>query len=773
MRTEVRTMIVLTLVALVAWTGSAAPRKKKQKKPVAPFKRSASDWKHFHSFVVEQPPWVKERWDRLSPKQRAMIEDGMLDVTLYDGWEGNALDPTGKRDSTKALNHAVMAARDYDLVAYFPGGTYLISDMLNCVQRAYVRYAKRKQKTITQGSRRHTCKLYGDRNKRAVIRLKDGAARFGDPAKPECVVAMWKQRMPDNKTDYRNGHPAAHYYGTIDGITIDCGRNPGAIGLFHKGAQGGMVTGVKVVATHAYAGLEGGTWACGGVYDLTVQGGRYGVLIHGNPACYVGLTLLDQTEAALKFAGGAGAVTVCGFKIRQESGPIITLPGEGVFHGSVHGNLILMDGSIELAGGGTAIDNAVGKNLYLENVYVRGAGAVAKSAADAPVAGVNGGWTHIERYAYCNRTAKPKDGGYGKRLAPSDSLIDGRVTKKVPPKFGKAAAPPADLLARHLWGKIPQYGDGDPEIKNAVRELGLDNTGKTSVRAALQAAIDKYEKILLPKGQYLLDGTITLRAHTKLFGVSPNNVVFSTDPNWKPASETPVITTDNAPDGTAMLGNVILKYKTNPPGTYRFNALTWRVGRRSVIRQVVCKSADWMDTSNPKTVGCPVSTYRIRDGGGGRWYSSIHEHQSETKHADYHILTIEGTTQPVTFYNYGGIHSRGTGDQTLIRNARNVRFIGYNLEPPGRNNVYHAINSRNLGFYGFGNTTVPHEGLALVRLTDCENVRCAMFSQGKHLRADNDDAYQVLEVRNGQQRGITGDRILCLYERGEFRFPVD
>jgi len=771
MRTNTLCMLTVILIALCVRPAGAAPRKKRQKKPVEPFARSESDWKHYQAFVTEKPPWVKQRWARLSGKQREMIEDGMLDVTIYDGWQGNAVDPTGKRDSTKALNHAVAVGRDYDLVAYFPGGTYLVSGMLNCMNRTYIRYSKRKTKPVLQGSRRHTCKLYGDRKSRAVIRLKDGAPGFGDPADPQCVVAMWKPKMPDNKTDYRNGHPAAHYYATIDGITIDCGRNPGAIGLFYKGAQGSMVAGVHVDATHAYAGLEGGTWAVGGVFGLTVQGGRYGILIHGNPAHYVGLTLLDQTSAALKFDGGAGPVTVTGFRIRRKRGPIVTLRNDGVFASSVHGNLLLMDGTIELADGGTAIDNAAGKNLYMENVYVRGAQAIVKSGADAPLAGANDGWTQVVKYAYCDRTAKAKDGKFGKLVCPSDSLINGRVTKQHSPKLRKAAAPPADLITRHLWGDIPQYGDGDPAIKNAVRELGLDNTGRTSVRAALQAAIDKHEKILLPKGQYLLDGTITLRAHTKLFGISPCNVEFLTAESWKPAKETPIITTDNAPDGTAMLGNILIVYRTSPAGTYHFNALTWRVGRRSVLRYVVGKSADYLDVKT--TEGYPVSTFRVRDGGGGRWYSCVHGHKKETNHPDYRILTIENTTEPLTFYNYGGIHSRSTADQALIRNAQNVRFISYNLEPPGHNNVYHAIHSRNLAFYGFGNSAVPHEGLALVRLTDCENVRCAMFSQGKHLRADNTDAYQVLEVRNGQERGITGDRILCLYERGEFRFPVD
>ena len=32
----------------------------------------------------------------------ALLAKGYLDVTLYDGCEGNAFDPTGRKDSTKA-----------------------------------------------------------------------------------------------------------------------------------------------------------------------------------------------------------------------------------------------------------------------------------------------------------------------------------------------------------------------------------------------------------------------------------------------------------------------------------------------------------------------------------------------------------------------------------------------------------------------------------------------------------------------------------------------
>jgi len=764
-------VFVLALIALAADPVIAAPskekksRKQKLAKPES-YERSQSDWKHHHAFITEKPPWVEQRWAQLSKKQRELFEDGLLDVTIYDGWEGNAVDPTGKRDAIKALNHAVLTARDFDLVAYFPAGTYLISGMLNCRHKPYLRYSKRKERGFSLGSRRHTCKLYGARGNRPVIRLQDGAPGFGDPASPQCVVAVWKPERPENLTDYRDNHPA-HVYGMIDGIAIDCGRNPGAIGLYYKGAQGSMIAGVHLDATHAYAGLEGGSWAAGSVYDLSVQGGRYGVLIHGNPACYVGLTLLDQTEAALKFDGGAGPATVCGFRIRQKSGPVVTLPNQGLFAGSVHGNLILMDGTVELAGGGTAIDNNAGKNLFLENVYVRGADAAVQSGADVPVSCANG-WTRIARYNYVQRTPKGAGSGRGKLSCPSDSLVDGKITKATTSTIRQGEPPPADLVARHRCDGIPEYGDGDPEIKNAVRDLGLDNTGKTSVRAKLQAAIDKHEKILLPRGQYLLDGTLTLRAHTKLFSASPHNTLLVTDEDWKPTKETPIITTENAPDGTAVLSGIQIHYKASPADTHQFNVLTWRVGRRSVLRQVFGKP-EWADVG--KTPGCPVSSFRVRDGGGGRWFSCMREHKGESKHPDYHILTIENTTEPLTFYNYGGIHARGTGAQTLIRNAQNVRFMGYNLEAPS-NDIYHAIKSRNIGIYGIGNVAPQRKGTAVVRLTDCDDVRCAMFAQPKSIRSGNTNACQVVEVREGPERSITADRILSFYERGNFAFPA-
>lgn len=58
---------------------------------------------------------------------------GILDVTLPPF----CADPTGQRDSTRAIQWAIdFAYRNY-LVAYFPVGTYTVTDTINCMQTQF------------------------------------------------------------------------------------------------------------------------------------------------------------------------------------------------------------------------------------------------------------------------------------------------------------------------------------------------------------------------------------------------------------------------------------------------------------------------------------------------------------------------------------------------------------------------------------------------------------------------------------------------------------
>ena len=99
-------------------------------------------------------------------------------------------DPTGKTDSTKAIQAAVTFARDHQMACFFPPGTYLLTDTLTCVQQLYQRSNGR-----VFGGNRFPNMLVGSRagTQRPRLVLAPKAAGFGDPAKPKIFVHYWSR----------------------------------------------------------------------------------------------------------------------------------------------------------------------------------------------------------------------------------------------------------------------------------------------------------------------------------------------------------------------------------------------------------------------------------------------------------------------------------------------------------------------------------------------------------------------------------------------------
>ena len=127
----------------------------------------------------------------------ALLAKGCLDVTLYDGWEGNAVDPTGRKDSTKGLQKAIEDARANALVAFFPTGTYLVSGTLKCAKKP-IRFHPSRKQWLTQDSRKVVALVGSTQGRRPVIRLADNSAGFQDPDRPCAIVHIWNQRTDDN-----------------------------------------------------------------------------------------------------------------------------------------------------------------------------------------------------------------------------------------------------------------------------------------------------------------------------------------------------------------------------------------------------------------------------------------------------------------------------------------------------------------------------------------------------------------------------------------------
>jgi hypothetical protein len=134
-----------------------------------------------------------EKWwiERSGLQGNPLLRKGLLDVRLYDGWEGNAVDPNGVKDSTKALQQAVNDERDHELVAFFPTGTYRISDTLNCMKQA--RWSEKLGRWTSWDNRRTTLLLGSTKGRRPVLKLVDNAEGFGDTAHLKPAVILWNQ----------------------------------------------------------------------------------------------------------------------------------------------------------------------------------------------------------------------------------------------------------------------------------------------------------------------------------------------------------------------------------------------------------------------------------------------------------------------------------------------------------------------------------------------------------------------------------------------------
>src|SRR6185312_5923825 len=163
-----------------------------------------------------------------------------------------------------------------------------------------------------------------------------------------------------------------------------------------------------------------------------------------------------------------------------------------------------------------AIANTGGIDLLVQNVWIKGSGPLVQSGSQPPVMG-SGSTDLVTEYAYTD----PAQTGANYAPATSYDLIDGKQGQAGIAKVQmKAGAPPGDLVLRHLPGPLPWFDD--PGVVD-VTTLGADPTGKSDSTSAIQKAVDQSfghgDAAFLPRGNYLVSGTITLHPDTRLFGV--------------------------------------------------------------------------------------------------------------------------------------------------------------------------------------------------------------------------------------------------------------
>jgi hypothetical protein len=650
--------------------------------------------------------------------QSELYQKGYLDVTLIGA------DSTGIKNSTEFIRKAVQMARDNDLVCFFPSGTYLVSDTIRCMRKCILRNGSWQPDN-------QQCVLEGDPKKRPLIKLMKGAPKYQDVMNP--LPVFWFYSM----SAYR---AQPHCEGSIDpncnqanisfnqlfkGIDLDLGNNPGAIGVRFPAAQGSTLEDVKINATGAFAGLfnpPGGQ--AGGTFNVEIIGGQYAVyeiatlqfnngpVQQGNFTMLCGCKFYDQ-EKAVFYASPRHPMVVVGFQIRSKTGIInINMPSDGY---------TLIDGVVEMNGGSLVDGNTT--NIYIQNVYVKGANTVANSWSIAKP----DTWTHIQEYSFCEPTG-------------SSNLVNGELNtneyKTQTPEVKINATELAnELIHKHVWDdqNYPNFklnnavNVKDPLMMNGKPAKG---DGIADDSEALNYAIANYKIVFLPKGNYLLGNTLKLGSQTHFIGTGRTYTTLTASKDWKGGANDPLLTTADDPDAETSLSNMSIRARNHP--------LEWKAGRNSIVRDV------------------NAGVVFINGNGGGRWYALMNV---------VNQLSIVGTKQNLMFY--GANPERAIDPQWKIENAENVHIYWMKTEA-GTDNYppmtsMRIINSKNIEIFGSaGNVTLEKSpGMGVIEVIDSKNITIChvnMFKMGK-------EWHEIKETNGGIVTSVPSTQKLALYKR--------
>jgi len=627
---------------------------------------------------------------------------GYLDVTLYGA------DPKGLRDSTDALQKAIDLAYRYEMVCFFPEGTYLVSDTLQCIRHVVRRKKARagKQAYTTPGNEvAHV--LHGSTRGRTrpVLKLKSHAAGFDSPASPKPVVTMWSMtsgKKVRNKSGKLGGrlNRANHQenisfnmgFKGID-IYIGAGGNRGAIGIDAPGAQGSYVEDVKITLNNGLAGISGLPGRTGLTCNIEIVGGRHGIYYDssGIGSSMVGIRFVNQTGPIIGFGKpGMTPLVLSGFEVVKESGPIYVLPSSLKGRKRGCGYISFVDGRIHLKRKSALIEAVADKSIYLRNVYVQNGEAIIEGDRVTDITAGSGRYAHVIEYADCADN--------------SFNVIQGRKNRDRLIKIDKRPGSiPGDMVKMHTWPEVfPSFEDKDAVN---IKELGAAGDGKTDDTAVFKRALGSCKKIFLPKGEYIVSDTLTLGRDQHMFGVSKTRSIIKASDAWKPTTLTPVVQTVDDKDAVSSLSFLGIRATVEEVAYAYFILLNWRAGRNSIVRDITNEEVGFW--SGKPSQASEASTGRpnvlITGHGGGKWYCLNSHKGYRTVHPDFRRLLVKGTSEPLNFYGLNVERSRGE-PQFEVVDSSDVTVHGFKVEFRQAMKINRSAHVSVYGYTGSGNT---------------------------------------------------------------------
>ena len=592
-----------------------------------------------------------------------LAETGMLS---FADWGPDA---TGTAVVSDLLEKAIEQARVQNKTLYLPPGTYLIDRTITF--------------KATHGgfNQEGMANVFGDLYHPPVIRLKDGTFT-GSPAAGAAQPVFRLVNLDPTKSS------AWSMFSTFRNIRIDLGHNPGAAGIRFPAAQDSHLINVHITGKAFTTGIIGFAGRNQANLDLSVEGGRFGVVLTEAAGINVtGLRLKGQSEIGMIVSNVRGS-TVVGFSY-EGPGTAIETKGDSY----EQGNLYLEDARICITTPGQTAIRASGRPIVIRHVFIKGAEQLIAATPRGLATASPGTWTRIDFFA---NSPSPVD---GRPVFLSEA--GSRLENEVRVETSTVASPPVGLVQRHLPGE--SFAFNHPETVNA-----LDYPGATA-SAKFQAALDSAARVIyIPAGRHLLDEPLTVPLGKVLLG-DPGKYTFLV-PTYSPTGHTFLLSTA-AGDGAVVVENLFLSTRDLPFE----GGMHWR-----------CSGGHWLNNRIVEGAGRHEHDqviYQFSGDAGGKMYA-VTDHRNILKDheaaSDRHRkVRVDGTRNPLTFY---GLNlERGGGQRGVvahpfveIRNARNVRIYGMKSEPDEGPPV-RLENVRNLLITSLGthrNTSAPFIAIA-------------------------------------------------------------